>query len=106
MEELIKVREKGQITLPLYMRRNLHLEQGDLVLAKIVDNTLVLIPQEIIDKDQAWFWSERWQKMELEAEQDIQKGRVKSFDSVEELFDDIEKAASDNEDGQVQKKRP
>jgi hypothetical protein len=44
--------------------------------------------------------------MELEAEQDIQKGRVKSFDSVEELFDDIEKAASDNEDGQVQKKRP
>ena len=106
MEELIKVREKGQITLPLYMRRNLHLEQGDLVLAKIVDNTLVLIPQEIIDKDQAWFWSERWQEMELEAEQDIQKGRVKSFDSVEELFDDIEKAASDNEDGPVQKKRP
>jgi AbrB family looped-hinge helix DNA binding protein len=106
MEDLIKVREKGQITLPLYMRRKLHLEQGDLILAKIVDNTLVLIPQEIIDKDQAWFWSERWQKMESEAEQDIRKGRVMSFDSVKELFDDIDKAASDNEDKPVRKKRP
>ena len=106
MEELIKVREKGQITLPLYMRRKLHLEQGDLILAKMVDNTLVLIPQEIIDKDQAWFWSERWQNMESEAERDIQKGKVKSFDTVEELFDDIERAASDNEDSPVRKKRP
>ncbi len=91
MKELIKVREKGQITLPLYMRNKLHLEQGDLVLAKIVDNSLVLTPQEMVDKDQAWFWRQRWQKLEAEAEADIQKGRVKSFDSVEELFDEIEK---------------
>ena len=86
MEDLIKVREKGQITLPLYMRKKLHLEHGDLVLAKIVDNTVVLIPQETIDKDQAWFWTERWQKSEAEAEEDIKKGRVKSFDSVEEFL--------------------
>ena len=105
MEDLIKVREKGQITLPLYMRKKLRLEQGDLVLAKIVDNTVILIPQETIDKDQTWFWTERWQKKEAEAEEDIKKGRVKSFDSVEELFDEIEETSETDKDGKVQKKR-
>ena len=105
MENLIKVREKGQITLPLYMRKKLHLKQGDLILAKIIDNTVVLIPQETIDKDQAWFWSERWQKLEAEAESDIRMGRVKSFDSVEELFNEMETASKTHKNGKVQKKR-
>lgn len=105
MENLIKVREKGQITLPLYMRKKLHIEQGDFVLAKIVDNALILIPQETIDKDQAWFWTERWQKLEAEAESDIQKGKVKSFDSVEELFDEMEKTSTAHKDRKIQKKR-
>lgn len=90
MKELIKVREKGQITLPLYMRKKVHIEKGSIVLAKVIDNTIVLIPQETIDKDQAWFWTERWQKLEEEAEQDIRKGKVKSFDSVEDLIDEME----------------
>jgi len=90
MEELIKVREKGQITLPLYMRKKVHIEKGSIVLAKVIDNTIVLIPQETIDKDQAWFWMERWQKLEEEAERDIREGKVKSFDSVEDLIDEME----------------
>ena len=105
MENLIKVREKGQITLPLYMRKKLHLKQGDLVLAKIVDNAVVLTPQETIDKDQAWFWTERWQKMEAEAETDIHKGKVKSFDSVEELFNEMEETSEVHKNGKIQKKR-
>ncbi len=90
MEELIKVREKGQITLPLYMRKKVHIEKGSIVLAKVIDNTIVLIPQETIDKDQAWFWMERWQKLEEEAEREIREGKVKSFDSVEDLIDEME----------------
>lgn len=104
MNLLIKVREKGQITLPLYMREKLNMKKGDLVLAKIVNNTVVLIPQETIDKDQAWFWEERWQKLEAEAESDIQKGRVKIFDSVEGLFDEIEKNTKINKNRKVQEK--
>jgi len=105
MEDLIKVREKGQITLPLYMRKKLHLEQGDLVLAKIVDNTVVLIPQDTIDKDQTWFWTERWQKLEAEADIDIQKGKIKSLDSVEELFHEIEGTSETHKNRKVQRKR-
>lgn len=105
MKELIKVREKGQITLPLYMREKFHLEKGSIVLAKIVDNKIVLIPQETVDKDQAWFWTERWQKLEEEAERDIRRHRVKSFDSVKDLFDEMEGKAQTDKNRKIQKKR-
>lgn len=105
MEELIKVREKGQVTLPAFIRKSLDLKKGSIVLVKIVDNTVVLVPQRTIDKDQIWFWTERWQKLEAEAEKDIRTGRVKTFDSVEELFDEIEKSPEIKKNRKVQKKR-
>jgi antitoxin MazE len=105
MDELVKVREKGQVTLPVFIRKSLDLTKGSIVLAKIVDNTVVLVPQRTIDKDQIWFWTERWQKLEAEAEKDIRKGRVKTFNSVEELFDEIEKSPEIKENRKVQKKR-
>jgi len=105
MEELIKVREKGQVTLPVFIRKSLDLTKGSIVLAKIVDNTVVLVPQRTIDKDQIWFWTERWQKLEAEAEKDIRKGRVKTFNSVEELFDEIEESSKIDKNRKVQKKR-
>ncbi|MDH5467421.1 MAG: AbrB/MazE/SpoVT family DNA-binding domain-containing protein [Candidatus Aminicenantes bacterium] len=105
MEELVKVREKGQVTLPAFIRKSLDLKKGSIVLVKIVDNTVVLVPQRIIDKDQNWFWTERWQKLEAEAEKDIRNGRVKTFNSVEELFDEMEESLKADKNRKVQKKR-
>jgi len=105
MEELIKVRERGQVTLPVFIRRGLNLEKGSLILAKIVDNTVVMIPQKTIEKNQDWFWTEQWQKLEVEAEKDIQEGRVKTFNSVEELFDEIEESSEIDKNRKVQEKR-
>jgi len=45
------------------------------------------------------------QKLEAEAESDIRRGRVESFDSVEELFDEMEKKPQAHKDGEIQKKR-
>jgi AbrB family looped-hinge helix DNA binding protein len=104
-EELIRLRARGQVTLPSFIREKLHLEDGSLVLIKVVDNTVVLVPQETIDKEQSWFWQNPWLKLEAEAEKDIREGRVKSFDSVEELFDEIEGRPEAHKNGKVQKKR-
>jgi AbrB family looped-hinge helix DNA binding protein len=106
MEELISVRKKGQVTLPLSMRKKLGIADGSIVLSKIVDNAIVLIPQETVDRDQAWFWKERWQKLEAEAGRDIIEGRTKTFESVEDLFHEIERTAQADPDRKVQKKRP
>lgn len=105
MEELLKVRKKGQLTLPLSMRRKLGIEEGSIVLSKIVDDAIVLVPQNMIDRGQAWFWKERWQRLEAEADRDIAQGRTKTFDSVEDLFHEIEGTAQADPDRTVQKKR-
>ena len=38
------------------------------------------------DPDQAWFWTEEWQKGEREADEDIRAGRIESFDTMEEFL--------------------
>ena len=43
----------------------------------------------LIDEDQAWWWTEEWQKKEREAEKDIKRGRVKRFAKVEDLIKDL-----------------
>jgi len=48
------------------------------------------MPKKLIDKSQAYFWTRRWQKAEKEAFQDIEAGRVKTFDSVDELIKDLD----------------
>ncbi len=40
----------------------------------------------MMDKCQAYFWTKEWQEAEREASADIKAGRVKAFDTVEELF--------------------
>lgn len=105
IEELVRLRARGQMTLPGFIREKLHLEEGSLVLLRVVDETVVMVPQETVDKDQSWFWQERRQKLEAEAEEDIRNGRVKSFDSVEELFDEIEGKSKAHKNRKVQKKR-
>jgi hypothetical protein len=49
-----------------------------------------LRPQVPVPADQQWFWTERWQRMEREADADIAAGRVARFDSPEELVADLD----------------
>ena len=85
-----KVTRHGQITLPASVRKELGVEEGDLVEIEVVDEKAVLVPKRLVDKSQAYFWAKKWQEGEREADEDIKAGRVKVFGSVEELFKDLE----------------
>ena len=37
---------------------------------------LVIAPQIVVSREDAWFWSPEWQAMEKEADQDFVSGRV------------------------------
>jgi antitoxin MazE len=50
----------------------------------------VLIPKKLVDKNQAYFWTKEWQDAEKAADEDIRAGRVKVFDSVEKLIEDLD----------------
>ena len=85
-----KVTRHGQITLPASVRKQLGIEEGDLVEIDVEDEKAVLMPKKLVDKSQAYFWTRRWQEGEREADEDIKAGRVKTFDSVDELIKDLE----------------
>jgi len=70
MPEQIQLRKKAQLTLPQSVREKLGIEEGDFLDVQV---------KKLIDKEQAWFWSERWQRGENEAEEDIRAGRVHKF---------------------------
>jgi AbrB family looped-hinge helix DNA binding protein len=86
-----KVTRHGQITLPASVRERLGIEEGDLIEIDVEDERAVLIPKKLVDKSQAYFWTRKWQEGEREADEDIKAGRVKTFDSVEELINDLER---------------
>ena len=86
---LVTVRKNAQITLPVGIRRKAHIEEGDILEAEVRGDEIILKPKKLIDKSQAWYWTKDWQVAEREADEDIAAGRVKEFDTVEELIEEL-----------------
>lgn len=42
-----------------------------------------------MDKSQVYFWTNEWQAAEKEASEDIKAGRIKAFDSVDDLIKEL-----------------
>ena len=85
-----KVTRHGQVTLPASVRKRLGISEGDLVEVVVQDDKAVLLPKKMIDSSQAYFWTKEWQEAEKEATEDIKAGRVKTFDTVQELLSDLD----------------
>jgi AbrB family looped-hinge helix DNA binding protein len=93
-----RVRPKGQITLPGEIRELLELKEGDDLAFSVNEQGQVVVNRlDFIPPDQAWFWTERWQKMERDVEEDIAAGRIKSFDSVGDFIAYLEGPDEDAE---------
>jgi AbrB family looped-hinge helix DNA binding protein len=86
MSELVQIRKKAQLTLPQSVRRELGIEEGDFLDVSVHDDTVVLKVKKLVDKNQAWFWTERWQQGEREAEENIRSGRVEYFANAAEAI--------------------
>ncbi|MBU4302686.1 MAG: AbrB/MazE/SpoVT family DNA-binding domain-containing protein [Actinobacteria bacterium] len=78
VEEIVKVGERGTITIPAAVRKIAGISPGDVLRVAIstITGTVTLTPQVTIDRDQAWYWTPEWQKGEREADEDIAAGRV------------------------------
>ena len=90
MEQLVKVTRGGQVTIPAEMRRQAGIDVGDYVEMRLQEGHLVLVPKQLIDKDQTWFWTKEWQATEREAEDDLRAGQVKEFDTLDEMIADLD----------------
>ncbi len=86
---VVSVGKRGLITLPAELRRRLHLdEEGTrLEIVERDDGVIELRPAVAPSADQEWFWSDRWQAMEREADSDVKTGWVDQAKTVEEFFE-------------------
>jgi len=50
-----------------------------------------LPPMDSVPASQRWFWSERWQRMEREADEDVAAGRVHAYENVDDLLDALDR---------------
>jgi antitoxin MazE len=83
---LVEVSGRGTITIPKAYR-----DASLYEVRRRQGGGIELIPQHAIDASQAWFWSERWQAMEREADEDIAAGRVRRFESGDEFLAELDK---------------
>ena len=87
-----RIGPKHQITIPKDIFKTLKLEVGDFLEASIDDNTIMLVPKKLIPKDQAWFWTEEWQKGEREADEAIARGDlIGPFSNIKDALKALKK---------------
>jgi antitoxin MazE len=88
----IAMQQRGVLTLPADLRRRHHLDRpgAQVRVVEREDGVIELHAELPVSAEQAWFWTQRWQQMEREADADIEAGRVAQFDDVEDFLADLD----------------
>ena len=58
---------------------------------EVGDGVFELRPVVRVPAHQQWFWADRWQAMEREADADIAAGRVEHFDDIDAFLNDLDR---------------
>lgn len=86
---LRKIGQNYQVALPKEIVKNLHLHTNDYLDIEIKDNKIILEPQVLIPKDQAYFYTPEWQEEEFQAHEDIKKGYVTKTKNLKGLIKEL-----------------
>lgn len=89
----VSIQSRGTVALPAELRRRHRLDDpgAQVRLVEREDGVIEMHSLVAVPADQAWFWTERWQRMEAEADADIAAGQVAQFDSVDDLLADLDR---------------
>jgi bifunctional DNA-binding transcriptional regulator/antitoxin component of YhaV-PrlF toxin-antitoxin module len=84
----VGVQRRGVIALPSELRQRLHLDEpgAQMEITERADGVLELRAALPIPADQAWFWTEQWQKREREVDDHVTAGRVVVHESGEDFL--------------------
>ncbi len=72
----VRVGVRHQVTIPSYVAKKLRIEEGSFLEVSEKNGCIVFSPQIVVSREDAWFWSPEWQKMEREADEDMAAGRI------------------------------
>jgi bifunctional DNA-binding transcriptional regulator/antitoxin component of YhaV-PrlF toxin-antitoxin module len=88
---IVKMSRRGTITLPREVRKDLG-DAGIFEVERRSDGVIELRPQVAEDASQRWYWTDRWQQMEREADASIAAGRVTHFEDADAFLADLDAA--------------
>ena len=86
----IVVRNRNQITIPKEYTEYVNVGEGEELRYEMTDDgALILRPVITVPKDQAWFWTEKWQSEEREVDEEIKTGQISSPQNAEDFINDL-----------------
>jgi AbrB family looped-hinge helix DNA binding protein len=93
-----RLRQKGQITVPSEVRAALGANEGDDLLFSVDEHGRIVVTRaQVIPPDQAWFWSERWQRMEKAAQADIESGNVVEYETAHDAISALDQIEAEED---------
>lgn len=88
----IVIRNRNQITIPREYAEYVGISEGEELMYDITDDgALILRPVITVPKNQAWFWTEKWQAEEREVDEEIRTGQISAPQNLEDFIDDLKK---------------
>ncbi len=81
--QFITVQSRGLLALPKGVRARSGLDRpgAQVEVVERDDGVIELHPHAAVPADQAWFWTDRWQRMEREVDAHIERGETTTFAS-------------------------
>ena len=88
----IVIHNRNQITIPREYAEYVGISEGEELKYNITDDgALILRPVTAVPKDQAWYWTEKWQGEEREVDEEIKTGQISAPQNLEDFIDDLKK---------------
>ena len=85
MSTVMKISPQGQIRIPKKVMAALKIIPGDYVEVDVESGHAILKPRKLIDPSQGWYWTDEWQKSEIEVDKEIEDSRCSPvFQTAEE----------------------
>ena len=88
----LTIQSRGTVALTPDVRRRHRLEEpgAQVELIEREDGVIELHPKVAVAADQQWFWTERWQQMEREAQREIDAGNATTSDTAAAFLDSLD----------------
>jgi bifunctional DNA-binding transcriptional regulator/antitoxin component of YhaV-PrlF toxin-antitoxin module len=80
---------RGLLALPAELRRRYRLDEpgSHVEIIERDDGVIELRPRFSVPAEQAWFWTDRWQRMEHEVDEHVERGETTVHADGDELVD-------------------
>jgi hypothetical protein len=90
IHEFVTPQKSGVVNLPTTVRERLGVGRPGVQIEFIETSEGFLVRAVVpVPAEQQWFWSDRWQAMEREADADISSGRIREADGPESFLNQL-----------------